>query len=297
MADFTCSAISRQAGEQLFGTAPRTDVWFLLEYTGRWEPEALDSALPEPVKRVVSAQLEAAAPARFGLIRRGSEPAPVPGLAFYVALIREGRPALYAFRLETMTDLLDLDLTAICAEDPAYATARTTDPLVLVCTHGRRDRCCGRAGLPVYERLCQAAGMPIWQVSHVGGHRFAANVIALPHGIYHGRVTPENAVAAIDAYRRGELHLETYRGRACYAKPVQAAEFYLRSETGIVDLDGLALQTAVQTGPDRWEIRFAETRGGQGHTVAIAAETVPGLAYLNCTDSEPSAVTQYHRVP
>src|SRR5690606_21888578 len=68
MSDFTCSAISREAGEQLFGTAPRIDVWFLLEYTGRWEPEALDSALPEPVKRAMSAQLETAAPARFGLI-------------------------------------------------------------------------------------------------------------------------------------------------------------------------------------------------------------------------------------
>lgn len=296
MADLYCSATSRDAGEQLFGTAPRTDVWFLLEYSGRWEPEALDSALPEPVKQALSAQLEAAAPARFGLIRRGSEPAPAPGLAFYVAVIREQRPALYGFRLDDSADLLDLDLAAIWGEDPAYDAARTAGPLILVCTHGRRDRCCARAGLPVYDRLCQEAGIPIWQVSHVGGHRFAANVIALPHGIYHGRVTPENAVPTVSAYRRGELHLETYRGRACYPKPVQAAEYYLRSETGIVDLDGLALQSAVQPAPGRWAVRFAETRGGQAYTVSLVAETTPGLAYLNCTDTEPSSVTQYRRV-
>lgn len=296
MADFFCSNISHEAGEQLFGTAPRIDVWFLLEYAGRWEPEALDSALPDPVKQTLSAQIEAAAPARFGLIRRGNEPSLAPGLAFYIALIREGRPALYAFRLDDMHDLLDLDLAAIRAEDPAYASARTLDPMILVCTHGRRDRCCARRGLPVYDRLSQEAGIPVWQASHVGGHRFAANVVALPHGIYHGRVTLENAVSVIDAYRRGQMHLETYRGRACYAQPVQAAEYYLRSETGILDLDGLALQSAIQTAPDRWEIRFAETHGGRGHTVQLEAETVPGLTYLNCTDTEPSSVTQYRRV-
>ena len=56
-------------------------------------------------------------------------------------------------------------------------------PLLLVCTHGIRDRCCARYG----QELCRnlhglAPDGWVWQASHVGGDRFAGNLVVLPEG-------------------------------------------------------------------------------------------------------------------
>ncbi len=69
---------------------------------------------------------------------------------------------------------------------------------VLVCTHGSHDVCCGRFGYLLYEELRQehaegAEGkLRVWRTSHLGGHRFAPNLIDLPEGRYWGRMRPED---------------------------------------------------------------------------------------------------------
>lgn len=69
---------------------------------------------------------------------------------------------------------------------------------VLVCTHGSHDVCCGRFGYPLYEELRQeyaAASegrLRVWRTSHMGGHRFAPNLIDLPEGRYWGRMGSED---------------------------------------------------------------------------------------------------------
>ena len=45
--------------------------------------------------------------------------------------------------------------------------------LVLVCTHGSRDRCCGTLGGAIYAKAHKQAPEKVWQASHLGGHRFA----------------------------------------------------------------------------------------------------------------------------
>jgi hypothetical protein len=58
---------------------------------------------------------------------------------------------------------------------------------VLVCTHGRRDVCCGSMGTDLALELAAAPpvaparpGMSIWRTSHTGGHRFAPTFLVLP---------------------------------------------------------------------------------------------------------------------
>ena len=47
----TCSEMSSQSGEHLYGTALEVKNWFLLEYSGIWKRDAFpESALPEEVK-------------------------------------------------------------------------------------------------------------------------------------------------------------------------------------------------------------------------------------------------------
>jgi hypothetical protein len=54
---------------------------------------------------------------------------------------------------------------------------------VLVCGHGRRDRCCGRFGTLLHVELTAAVPEArVWRCSHTGGHRFAPTAITVADG-------------------------------------------------------------------------------------------------------------------
>jgi len=107
-------------------------------------------------------------------------------------------------------------------ETPPFGSAIAA-PLYLVCTHGRRDACCARFGAPLARALAAAYPARVWETTHVGGHRFAANLVILPHGLYYGPVDEGSATAAIAAYERGEIAPARYRGRAGQRQGQQAA--------------------------------------------------------------------------
>ena len=71
-----------------------------------------------------------------------------------------------------------------------------------------------------------------WQSSHLGGHRFAPNVLILPEGIHLGRIPVERGREVAGLLDDGRTPLDLYRGRTAYAPPVQAAELFVRSELG-----------------------------------------------------------------
>ncbi len=291
----TCSVLSSESGEQLFGTAATVSAWFLIEYDGRWEPEAFEQAeLPALVRQAITRQAVAMPRSRIQVIRQKPRLAP-EGLAFFVVLGRETRPAIYEFHLKTYEDLLALDLAAICAEDAAYAAARRTDPLYLVCTHGRRDRCCASHGVPVYEQIGQQVGDAVWQTSHVGGHRFAANIICFPHGIVYGRVDPGNAAGIVAAYAAGQIVPDHYRGRACYSKAAQAAEYVLRT-SGSTALEAYTLDEARAEG-SLWRVSFKAAESGQRTSLTIEEQPAALSVYSSCGDAAPGPISQFRLVP
>src|SRR3989304_6167973 len=135
-----CSVESIEAGEQLIGTAPRADVWFLLEYPGHWGNKAVkDSPIPEEVKAHLNAQLAQIPESRLLLIKQG-KPDHV-GISFFAALPTAKPPVLYRFRLGGYAELPDLDLAAIASQAAAFDAAATNQPLFVTCTNGLRDQC------------------------------------------------------------------------------------------------------------------------------------------------------------
>ncbi len=105
----------------------------------------------------------------------------------------------------------------------------------LVCRNGARDPCCTLYGADVSRALGDRAV----DCTHLGGHRFAANVLVLPDNLMFGRLRADSAVALAAELEAGRLPLDHLRGR-CSLEPVQqAAEILLRRELGIQDLDGL----------------------------------------------------------
>ncbi|MCS7062041.1 MAG: sucrase ferredoxin, partial [Anaerolineae bacterium] len=208
-----CADFAAEAGEQLFATATRADVWLVLEYGEPWAADAFEgSRLPQPVKNRLTAALQTIPRARLQFIRQPRREQ--VGLAFYLAVSREPNVRLYRFTLNAYADLMRLDLPAAAAGDARYDDYKTDEPLILVCAHGTRDACCARLGVPVYNALAAQSGWDVWLDSHVGGHRFAPNVICLPHGLTYGRVTPAEAVEVVERYRGGHISLKHWRGRS-----------------------------------------------------------------------------------
>lgn len=291
--EMRCSVNSIETDEQLFGTASTATTWLLLEYDGRWERKAYQqSDLSAPVKDWLAHQEKTLPGARVQVIRQNPRLSP-DGILFYVALTRETDPLLVEFRLKRYEDLLDLDLAAIGTDADPYTAQRRTDPLFLVCTHGKRDLCCALRGLPVYVEATELAGASVWQTSHVGGHRFAANLLTFPHGIAYGRVEAAHVAEIVAATRNGDIAPEWMRGRACYPAHVQAAEHYARAALGLRGVDALRLLSAESLAPEQWRVRFERRADGAAVTLDVAAEDSDFRVFKSCGDSEPETVTQH----
>jgi hypothetical protein len=263
-----CSEVSLENAEPLGASASRVDHWILIEYRGLWGYDAVAaSGLSEAVKARLREQRDARPNTKLLFVRRPHRRAH-PGVAVFWGDSSERGGALFGVELASHDDLLGLDLTTPGREPVGH-------PLLLVCTHGKHDRCCARYGRPLHEALEeQAEDGWVWQSSHLGGDRFAGNVVFLPEGLYFGRVGPADAWPVLDEYLAGRLALGHYRGRSAYTFAEQAAELVVRQELDVRGIDDLELVAR-----DESQVRF---RAG---TRLVEVEVVyePGeLTYLTC---------------
>ena len=253
-----CSDLSRENDEPLGATASRIDHWFLIEYRGLWTRDALPgSGLSDQVKQHLRDQVSAVPHGRLLFIRRPDRRRK-PELVAFAASSRPGEESLTRFEFEAYEDLRGVDLRA---GEPA------AQPIFLVCTHGKHDPCCARHGRPLYEALRDELDPDwVWQVTHIGGDRFAGNLVCLPEGIYYGRVGREAAGSVLDEHLARRVHLDFYRGRSIYTFPVQAAELSIREETGLIGIDDLTLRN-VKRVDTSWNVSFDAP--GRSHTVQV----------------------------
>jgi hypothetical protein len=214
------------------------------------------------------------------------------GISFFAARACEQQPALYEFRLQSYEDLLKLDLSTLAAGAEAFEGQRRSQPLFLVCTNGRRDPCCARLGTPFYVGLERIAADAVWQTTHMGGHRFAANALCFPHGLYYGRLQAGDAADLAASYRRGEILLGHYRGRACYSEPVQAAEYYLRRVTGALGVEDFVFESARESAPETWLAAF-RSADGTAHQVKVRREFGGEEIFTSCRSEKLEPVVFY----
>ena len=289
---FFCSDLSREASEQAFGTASIGNVWLLLEYPLAWERKAVeDSALPTSVKTFLGNVIKSIPRARVLLIK--SDRLQTTGITFYVVRSSERAPFTVKFQLRDYEQLTELDIKSIAEGDEASGGEVTTSPLFLVCTHGRRDKCCAKFGYPLYKALHASTDEPVWQSSHVGGDRFAANLVCLPHGLFYAHVTETSGQKIIEEYRAGRLVLDKFRGRACYSHPVQAAEFFVRCETGIVGVDELRYVGTERVDDKRWRIRFHHSKTEASYEADVKTRMSEFQNFITCDAKEEKAVHQF----
>jgi hypothetical protein len=295
---FYCSDLSREAAERSFGTASIGDVWLLVEYREGWGTHALEeSALSAQVKRHLNRFCKLVPRSRVLFIKQ--ERLRQDALSCFVVRCRERSPSIVKFTFSSHEELLKFDLAATAnaatAGDSPTGGELTDAPLYLVCTHGKRDKCCAKFGYALYKSLRATSSREhIWQSSHVGGDRFAANLICFPHGLFYAHVTEDAGRVILSEYEHGRrLVLAGYRGRTCYSYPVQAAEFFIRTETGINAISELRYRRHERTGEKSWLVKFSEAGAGKIHEAHVAARTSEFHNYITCKSAGEQGVVQY----
>ena len=278
---YFCSLESQKNGEEMFATVARIRSWFLLEYPGAWRRSAIED----------SRRLSAAVRQHLGrwdrtiLIRQKHERNPAELRAFIADSSPES-PSIFRYRLTDYEQVTQIN-------GPGEPVAGL---MFAVCTHGRHDLCCAKFGHSVWCALRDLAPDRAWQCSHIGGDRFAANVVVLPHGIFYGRVRPEDLPELLRASDAGEIWMPGYRGRSCYGRAIQTAEYFLRKESGCAGFDDFTPVGSPEIRGERTTVVF-EARADQSRR-RIEYTTVKSAwqQRLTCDSSEESHIVQHRLV-
>ena len=249
MASTSCSTVSMALEEPLFATASEAAAWLLVEQAGPWGHSALVESRLDPE---VGAELQARTK-KLGIKALLVKPAGrnAGGRRCFLGRSDQRAPFLDEHHIEDDPDLLALDLEALARGERPAGGRPVDGPLYLVCTNSRRDACCARLGRPVAAALDEARPGRVWECSHLGGHRFAANLVCLPDGLWFGRLSQEDALAAAADYESGRIHLSHLRGNSSLAPAAQAADYYVRRQAG----------PARDRRPDSREPRSPRSRG------------------------------------
>lgn len=265
----TCSTVSRELDEPVAGTAATARTWLLLEQPGPWGAKALTSSHLDPA---LGRALEAAARdtgVRIALIRRAGRHADrrVPARRqVYVAHTVPGNVWLHAATVTDPARLLELDFAALGRGEPdTFGTAlggapHEGDPLALVCTNGKRDRCCALLGRPLAAELAASGVEGVWEVTHLGGHRFSPTVLVLPYGYAYGRAEAHAVKEVLHGAQEGRIVVEGCRGGSAWERPGQAAELAVRRAVGEYAAEALSVVRTDGAAP-RWEVTVAHADG------------------------------------
>lgn len=284
MPNVRCSIRSAALGEPMIGTASHVRRLLLVEVPGPWGVEAIrDARIPREVRTALT-RYAARTKERVLFIRRFGRREPRDERAVFQADVAPANPSLRRTVLPNISELRALATEPMPPGDPI------SGPMFLVCTHGRHDICCAEQGRPLVRALSAVEPEATWESSHIGGDRFAGNLLCLPHGMYFGRVTPEDAPAVAAAYRAGRIDLPHLRGRGAYGFATQAAEWHLRTKLGLDGLDDLRLVGRRADG-DHTEAVF-EVRSQGTWSVRISIGHAPPHR-LTCSSKVPHPAPRF----
>lgn len=275
---------SEECTTGLAGTSDEVDVWLLVEYYKSWgshfsRKEEIPNELVSWINKTKKRLSINGWSSRAQLIRGEKEN--TDKLTFFIAF--DGK--LLRLRIDEYTALEDLDLVSMLSGNNVLAGELVEEPVYFVCTNGERDVCCGKFGLPVFQNLKKRYPERVWQTTHLGGHRFAPNVLVLPNGLLYGRILIDQIDKFTQIVESRRIAFEYLRGRSSYPKHVQAAEAF-------VGVDSLRLVN-VEEGEGNIEVIFDSAEGEK--RISIRREVMSGVL-SSCSDLETSDVFTYHRV-
>lgn len=285
MANDFCAQASIELEEPIIGTAAaQTSVWLGVEVRGVWPRNAFDcSTVPDALRDRLPMWAAALPGFRPQALRRpGHEECPDP--AVFVALTGPDCDTVVRLDVPSLEALGELDLSSVVetirAGGVPTGARRVEETTLWVCVHGKRDRCCAKFGVPVYEAASRLEDVDVWQTSHLGGHRFAATLLCLPSGLCYGRVQAADVAPLVRNHGQGRVHdLSLFRGRSCWSAPGQAAVHFVRAHVGEMTLAGFVPGSEVEVGGGV-RVRVESPRGT--FEVLVEKRAVGGEASPSC---------------
>ncbi|MBM7804802.1 hypothetical protein JOD57_000639 [Geodermatophilus bullaregiensis] len=282
-----CSVTALTRGDSPEATAGPAQRWLLVEQPGPWGRDALAQSRFDPGVAAGLASRARAEGVRVLLVRRPGDRLADSGRRWAYADGRPGHEGLWWSVRGEDADLLDAPWDGSVGE-------RAHGPAYLVCTHGQHDACCALRGRPLARALPAPGPADVWECSHLGGCRFAGNVLVLPHGFAYGQV-PGDGTDLVAAHSRGQVALPWLRGRAGLPMPAQAAQGAAREDLGLLGVDDLPLRSSHRLpGSDAEETagveRFEVVLAGPDGDVVVRVESRPSdeAAQLTCRALHPA---------
>lgn len=220
----SCAEVSAALNEPMIGSAPQVGLWILLEVRDVWEPKNLETnSLPDVAQAwlddaLAKGEADGLMP-RVQFIRHRRRPSD----PLTVMICRDGE--LRSNEINDYNELVKIDPL-----DPQMS--QIEEIRYFVCTHARRDVCCSREGLPTWQRLDSLSNGRAWQTTHLGGHRFAPNVLTLPTARSYGRVRVNEVDEFFAVIESGGVPTRFLRGNSTLPPDAQACEPTILSKDG-----------------------------------------------------------------
>jgi hypothetical protein len=269
-----CSTLAEELGEPMIGTVEQRVRWLLVEDRSAWGTDA--------ARDVLGAQRAATfktAGVRALLVRR-REGDPEADAVRRVILVDTAARRMVTRAITSLDELDAAQVAEIPLED--FGTP-LDEPMFLVCSNGKRDACCAVRGRLLLTALAGPHAGRVWECTHLGGHRFAANLVCLPDGIVYGRVSPEDGPRLADEYLAGRVDATAFRGRSAWPAPAQVAEQHLRIRDAIDGLTDVELVSAAVSG-DRAEVTLHVA--GRAHDLVLRAAPTATPRPTSCRADE-----------
>jgi len=171
-------------------------------------------------------QVAASAGARLAAIRREGRPKG-PWRSIYAVTCLPGSEAIRECRVNIDDPRVITD--PFGEIDGSWSVG--SEAMWAVCTQGAHDPCCAVLGRPLLAAFTERE-IDIWQINHLGGDRFAANIIMFPEGHFFGRVSPRNLQEILEAADRKRVYIPLWRGRCSAPHLVQAAQHQAAQQFG-----------------------------------------------------------------
>jgi hypothetical protein len=282
-----------ERAEALWATASQVRAWLLIEVHGSWGRDAVVESELGPHAPSVWREAMKARGIRVITIRRDLVSHRRPLSEVRLVHVVPGRPGTTEPRARRRT-IQDLHHVVIATESlasgsgPGAAWVDDDETYALVCTNGRHDACCATFGRPLVRTLRASEWADrTWECSHIGGDRFAGNLLLLPDSLYFGQCDGPAAERVLAEYDAGRLELEHFRGRSTFTLLEQAAEHFVRDELGVTALDAIASAETLDDG--RVAVRLAaeaDATDGKELVVTMSRARVPASTPLTCKGAE-----------
>ncbi|MFJ6698027.1 sucrase ferredoxin [Streptomyces sp. NPDC091272] len=287
---FFCADAARERGDALAGTAPYGSVWILVEYRGGWPPNGYDGLDLDPATKSHVYAAAQRVRARILLIRRHGR-RPVEGPKRWAVLHGE-RDGAHRQQWGTWDD--DQDLAAIA--DALDAPGETgCPPVLLVCAHGLHDTCCALRGRPVARALGDRWPELVWECTHIGGDRFAANVVVAPDGVYYGNLDADASLTTVEQHLADRVHARHLRGYTDLTPAQQVAVVAVLESAGPAGRRDYLVERTVRD-QDRWFIRVSGGPAGLStYDVEVRSRREPATR-LTCHGRFRSSALSYEVV-